>query len=71
MPPLPVQECVLALPAECEEQQMKQFEEYLRKAIEHAPTSDVEDRLRSMLPQAGARSGGGGTGNPPQPGKPQ
>lgn len=50
---------------------MKRFEECLRKAIEAAPTSDVEAKLRALLPQTAPLSGGGGTGNPPQPGKPQ
>jgi hypothetical protein len=58
-------ECVATMPAE--ECDMKRFEEYLRKAIEAAPTPEVANALRALLPQAGARSGGGGGGNPPPP----
>jgi hypothetical protein len=57
--PVMIQECVLALPAECEEQQMK------REEIEKL----IDEKIAAALkPQAGTLSGGGGTTNPTQPG---
>jgi hypothetical protein len=61
MPPLPVQECVLALPADCEEQEMK------REEIEKLIDEKIAEALR---PQSAPRSGGGGPTNPTQPGRP-
>jgi len=49
---------------------MKKYQEYLQKAIENAPNADVAARLRALLPQASALSGGGGPTNPTQPGRP-
>jgi len=63
MPVLVMQECVLALPAECEEQQMKREE--IEKLI------DQKLREAGVGAQAAPLSGGGGPTNPTQPGGPK
>lgn len=62
MPAATVQECVLALPADCKEEEMK------REEIEKLIDEKIAEALR---PQTAPRSGGGGPTNPTQPGRPQ
>lgn len=61
MMPAVVQECVLALPVDCKEDEMK------REEIEKMIDEKIAAALR---PQAVPLSGGGGPTNPTQPGKP-
>lgn len=63
MTPAVVQECVLALPADCKEDEMK------REEIEKLIDEKIAAAMRGQ--QASALSGGGGPTNPTQPGRPQ